>query len=96
MFERLPLCAAARAGYQLRALLVHETFKKVLFLAPGARAEFSSGRVFNLVTSDAETLQVRPPGPPPRAALAACGPGCLAWCSARRSNAHAHARQSMR
>jgi hypothetical protein len=50
-----------RAGYQLRALLVHETFKKVLFLAPGARAEFSSGRVFNLVTSDAETLQARAP-----------------------------------
>lgn len=47
------------AGYQLRALLVHETFKKVLYLAPTARAEFSSGRVFNLVTSDAETLQVR-------------------------------------
>ena len=46
-------------GYQLRALLVHETFKKVLYLAPGARAEFSSGRVFNLVTSDAETLQAR-------------------------------------
>ncbi len=47
------------AGYQLRALLVHERFKKVLYLAPTARAEFSSGRVFNLVTSDAETLQVR-------------------------------------
>ncbi|CAL8468910.1 g8451 [Coccomyxa elongata] len=47
-----------RAGYQLRALLVHETFKKVLYIAPSARAEFSSGRVFNLVTSDAETLQM--------------------------------------
>ena len=45
------------AGYHLRALLVHEVFKKVLYLAPTARGEFSSGRVFNLVTSDAETLQ---------------------------------------
>ena len=40
---------------------MHETFKKVLFLAPTARADFSSGRVFNLVTSDAETLQVPRP-----------------------------------
>ena len=47
------------AGYHLRALLVHEVFKKVLYLAPTARGEFSSGRVFNLVTSDAETLQAR-------------------------------------
>lgn len=46
------------AGYQLRALLVHETFKKVLYIAPSARGEFSSGRVFNLVMSDAETLQL--------------------------------------
>ena len=36
---------------------MHEVFKKVLYLAPTARGEFSSGRVFNLVTSDAETLQ---------------------------------------
>ncbi len=50
--------AVLAAGYQLRALLVHETFKKVLYIAPSARAEFSSGRVFNLVTSDAETLQM--------------------------------------
>ena len=46
------------AGYQLRALLVHETFKKVLFISPAVRGEFTSGRVFNLVTSDAETLQM--------------------------------------
>jgi ABC-type transport system involved in cytochrome bd biosynthesis fused ATPase/permease subunit len=37
---------------------VHETFKKVLFISPAKRADFSSGRVFNLVTSDAETLQL--------------------------------------
>ena len=48
----------APAGYQLRSLLVHETFKKVLYISPAVRGEFSSGRVFNLVTSDAETLQL--------------------------------------
>ena len=57
-----------RAGYQLRALLVHAVFRKVLYLAPTARGEFSSGRVFNLVTSDAETLQARPRPRPPRRA----------------------------
>jgi len=49
---------SASAGYQLRSLLVHETFKKVLYISPAVRGEFSSGRVFNLVTSDAETLQL--------------------------------------
>ncbi|CAK0780401.1 hypothetical protein CVIRNUC_005040 [Coccomyxa viridis] len=47
-----------RAGYQLRSLLVHQTFKKVLYISPAVRSDFSSGRVFNLVTSDAETLQL--------------------------------------
>ena len=46
------------AGYRLRALLVHEVFDKVLYLTPSARAQFSSGRIFNLVTTDAETLQM--------------------------------------
>ena len=36
---------------------MHAVFRKVLYLAPTVRGEFSSGRVFNLVTSDAETLQ---------------------------------------
>lgn len=36
---------------------MHEVFNKVLFLTPGAQARFTSGRIFNLVTSDAETLQ---------------------------------------
>ena len=36
---------------------MHQVFKKVLFLTPGAQQQFSSGRIFNLVTSDAETLQ---------------------------------------
>ena len=38
------------AGFRLRALLVHEVFDKVLFLTPSARARFTSGRVFNLVS----------------------------------------------
>ena len=38
-------------------MLVHEVFDKVLYLTPSARAQFSSGRIFNLVTTDAETLQ---------------------------------------
>lgn len=29
----------------------------MLFLTPGAQHDFTSGRIFNLVTSDAETLQ---------------------------------------
>ena len=39
-------------------MLVHEVFDKVLYLTPSARAQFSSGRIFNLVTTDAETLQM--------------------------------------
>ena len=46
------------AGFRLRAMLVHEVFDKVLYLTPSARAQFSSGRIFNLVTTDAETLQM--------------------------------------
>ena len=39
-------------------MLVHQLFKKVVALSPTAWAQFSSGRVFNLVTSDVETLQL--------------------------------------
>ncbi len=46
-----------RAGFRLRALLVHQVFRKVLRLTPTEQQRFSSGKVFNLVTSDAETLQ---------------------------------------
>ena len=49
---------ALSAGFRLRAMLVHEVFDKVLYLTPSARAQFSSGRIFNLVTTDAETLQM--------------------------------------
>ena len=49
----LPFCA----GFRLKALLVHQVFKKVLRLTPTAQQQFTSGRIFNMVTSDAETLQ---------------------------------------
>lgn len=45
------------AGFRLKALLVHQVFKKVLRLTPTAQQQFTSGRIFNMVTSDAETLQ---------------------------------------
>jgi ATP-binding cassette subfamily C (CFTR/MRP) protein 1 len=44
-------------GFRLKAMLVHQVFRKVLRLTPTAQQRFSSGKVFNLVTSDAETLQ---------------------------------------
>ena len=37
---------------------MHQLFQKVIALSPTAWAQFSSGRVFNLVTSDVETLQL--------------------------------------
>lgn len=39
-------------------MLVHQLFKKVISLSPTAWAQYSSGRVFNMVTSDVETLQL--------------------------------------
>ena len=36
---------------------MHQVFKKVLCLTPTAQGQFTSGRIFNMVTSDAETLQ---------------------------------------
>lgn len=42
---------------RLRGVLIHEVFKKVLYLTPSARAAFSSGRIYSHVTSDVETLQ---------------------------------------
>ena len=37
---------------------MHQVFLKTLSLSPGEWAHFSTGRVFNLVTSDVETLQI--------------------------------------
>ena len=46
------------AGFRLRGVLCHEVYRKVLLLTPSARNQFSSGRVYNLVTSDTETVQM--------------------------------------
>lgn len=55
--RRFCITLVLAAGFRLRALLVHQVFRKVLRLTPAAQQHFSSGKVFNLVTSDAETLQ---------------------------------------
>ena len=38
-------------------MLVHRVYSKILRLAPSARARFSSGQIFNLVTTDTEQVQ---------------------------------------
>ena len=40
------------AGMRLRGVLIHEVFRKVLYLTPSERAKFSSGRIYSHVTSD--------------------------------------------
>ena len=45
------------AGMRLRGVLIHEVFRKVLYLTPSERAKFSSGRIYSHVTSDVETIQ---------------------------------------
>lgn len=47
-----------RAGFRIRAVLIAELHRKILYLCPTDRAKFSSGRVFNFVASDSETLQI--------------------------------------
>ena len=44
------------AGQRLSATLGAKVHSKVLTLAPSARSQFSSGRIFSLVSSDAEAL----------------------------------------
>lgn len=46
-----------RAGFRLRSVITAEVHRKSLYLTPTARAKYSSGRVFNLVASDAESIQ---------------------------------------
>ncbi|GAX80188.1 hypothetical protein CEUSTIGMA_g7626.t1 [Chlamydomonas eustigma] len=45
-----------RAGMRLSGVLGAQVQSKVLRLTPAARSQFSSGRIFSLVTSDAETI----------------------------------------
>ena len=47
-----------RAGFRIRAVLIAELHRKILYLTPTDRAKFSSGRVFNFVATDSETLQL--------------------------------------
>eukprot|EP00803_Ostreobium_quekettii_P010076 evm.model.scf_1807.1 EVM.evm.TU.scf_1807.1 scf_1807:280-13061(-) len=47
-----------RAGFRLRAVLIAELHRKILYLTPSDRAKFSSGRIFNFVASDTETVQL--------------------------------------
>lgn len=46
-----------RAGYQVRSMLTHAVYHKILFLTPNARAQFSSGRLYSAIGSDVDTLQ---------------------------------------
>lgn len=47
-----------RAGFRLKALILSTVHKQVFLLSPAARNSFTSGRIFNLISSDAETLYV--------------------------------------
>lgn len=44
-------------GFHVRAMLVQRVYAKILRLAPASRARFSSGQIFNLVTTDTEQVQ---------------------------------------
>ncbi|GKV52727.1 hypothetical protein SLEP1_g59297 [Rubroshorea leprosula] len=46
-----------RVGFRLRATLVAAVFRKSLRLTPESRAKFTSGKITNLMTTDAEALQ---------------------------------------
>ena len=45
-----------RAGFRIRSMLTAEVQRKILFLSVADRANFSTGQIFNLVATDAETL----------------------------------------
>ncbi|MCH83150.1 ABC transporter C family member 2-like, partial [Trifolium medium] len=46
-----------RVGYRLRSTLVAAVFRKSLRLTHEARKQFASGKITNLMTTDAESLQ---------------------------------------
>ncbi len=50
----MKLCCA---GFRLRSSLTHRMYNQVLTLSPQGRNMHSSGRIFNMVTSDVEMLQ---------------------------------------
>lgn len=47
-----------RAGFRLRSLLTSEVHRKSMYLTPTARVKYSSGRIFNFVATDVESLQM--------------------------------------
>ncbi|GMH44339.1 hypothetical protein BSKO_12273 [Bryopsis sp. KO-2023] len=47
-----------RAGFRLRSILTTEVHRKSLYIVPTVRAKYSSGRMFNFVATDAESLQM--------------------------------------
>eukprot|EP00798_Chlamydomonas_sp_ICE-L_P022904 gene22904-30080_t len=47
-----------RAGLRLKAMLSAVVYDKVFSLTPASRANFTSGRIFNLISSDSETLSM--------------------------------------
>ncbi|XVF00519.1 hypothetical protein REPUB_Repub04eG0008000 [Reevesia pubescens] len=46
-----------RVGFRLRSTLIAAVFRKSLRLTHEGRKKFSSGKITNLMTTDAETLQ---------------------------------------
>ncbi|KAL3851518.1 hypothetical protein ACJIZ3_013400 [Penstemon smallii] len=48
----------SRVGYRLRSTVVAAIFRKSLSLTPESRKRFASGKITNLMTTDAEALQL--------------------------------------
>eukprot|EP00892_Ulva_mutabilis_P008206 jgi/Ulvmu1/5758/UM025_0012.1 len=47
-----------RAGFQLRALLIAEVYRKIMFLTAGSRTAYSRGFIYNIVTNDTDAVQL--------------------------------------
>eukprot|EP00883_Tetradesmus_obliquus_P002963 jgi/Sobl393_1/13177/SZX62082.1 len=45
-----------RAGFRLKAILTAEMYRKVLLLSPAERSRVTAGKLFNLVSSDTNTV----------------------------------------
>ncbi|WIA43760.1 hypothetical protein OEZ86_010184 [Tetradesmus obliquus] len=45
-----------RAGFRLKAILTAEVYRKVLLLSPAERSRVTAGKLFNLVSSDTNTV----------------------------------------
>lgn len=47
-----------RGGFRARSIITTEVHRKALTLTPIAKAKFTSGQIFNMVATDAESLQL--------------------------------------